>query len=713
MSLSKNRIPVNPKEKEKEEEMKKLRANMKKELDKKSLEVAELKDMILKLKVEKSTTDGKAQAILNMHSLRKEMKIADNFIKEVMKDNMMSYEIIKDMVKEEEKIPLKKDNILTRSEKYKLFRDDMLTKMNYNNCRCSTCTMNKSMSYGLHKSEMKDFVHNFNLTDKLFMGIHYNSLSTNMVVKNKEDKTKEIILRDNSTRDIKAHLKIYWRNEDSLVLQDIKFNDHMDCCQLVKIMDDYVKVSISSMLVVMAMREVTMDPVLEMEKNQLLIKENRGFCFIKMYCELMEASPMNSLACSMEDLTEHEEMALLTHYGDRDIYMMLKKGEPRDEDNHISTKDFEGGLKTKLYMMSTPMMRKMCFFSDPEEDYEVVQVEEDNIKKMEVNKGKERVEKFIAQSGGIDEIIKREDSKVDPNVDLTTEDLKELMNRLRLRTKSISTEESNMQEDTILEKYDLMISNKMFSGSLVGDFYLNIYKRRNSDKGFDNNKVTDSLESLLSPLFLEKSDLNIKYLMMANMSFDMFLACLYFMSDLKLMVERVYMSDLHKWQEYQTKSKKMFQERVYWELETKLDSIKMNRMWNQFLQSLKQSYLFKHRIFKRMFIDFKKRVIQFIFMTTYCKEISGNLNSFHVTKSEVEKAKLNAYEKKFMEDHQMIEDKMMTSIDTFQPTRGLMFIKMEENALEMDFLETNEIVKEVEGRLVDSSLENCFGLKSK
>lgn len=577
--VAKSMAEKKEKEKAQKEDLKKMRSEILKEMNEKDMEIKELKEKILKLKVEKNMMDSTAKGVMNMGIIREEIKIADTFIKSVMKDNMQNYELISKM--EEEDRNMVKKGKEDKKLKIKAFESDVLTKINFDNCKCATCIMNKNMVYSFLKRTDNSLVKNFNLTDKIFMSTHYDQSNLMLEVKNLDSKTKELVFKTRDRRSDLVRIKFFWRKEEFNKLNETKFNNHMEEAMEMVVNNTKMRISLSSYLVVKAMRETNGNPMEDLAKNKILMSEQRKFCFVEMFGQMMGKLPLNPSCTSMSDLIEEEEMALITNWGDREVFFKVHKGDMTSVNNHINIDYFEGSSTIKLYMLSTPMMRNINFFSDLTSEYHLVDINTD----------------------------------------------------LEMEADETETENTMSYGTSIKENYEKSMHKGVIKnyGKIHGDFYQEVFLKRNRDKGFEDKKIKMLSESNLANNFLQSFQMEPTILMLANLSYKEFLAVLFFCKDNNSIVELVYNLDLRKMVNCVNVNKTMFIEMMSNNDKENVDSEKFTRFWKSFLSSLPNSVMFGSDLYKRMFWDFKKRIFQYITMRSTMREDQGDKNSMKST----------------------------------------------------------------------------------
>lgn len=600
-----------------------IRKEVMNDLNKKDMEIKELKEQILSLKVEKSVMDNSSLSVLNMNFIREEIKVADKFIKEVMKENLDNYDLIAKM--EEENC---KTEVMDDAEKKKIvkrFEKDLLTRINFDNCGCNTCILNKGMLNSFLGKEKNMFVKNFNLTDRIYMASHYDSMNLKLEMRSVDRKAKELVFKNvNSEKDM-VRIKFFWRKESENKKIIVKFDNHMSTAMTLRNCDLNFRVSMSSYLVIKAMRETLVNPLMELEKIDKIKDIKEMSCFSKMFLDLMGKKPVNEMSVCMNDLIEEEEMELITNFGDTDVYYMIDQGSMTSTKNHISKVFFAKSNSIKLYMISTPLMRSTFFFAEDSDEF--VTVERDTM--LLVDQDEECTEQTNITSGSLSRGFFRS-----------------------IRKKSIK-----------------------FVGKICGDFYKSVFIKRNSDKGLDLVNLKNLLESNLADNFMQSFNLEPMMLALFNMSYEQFLSVLYFSSSLNKVVDMTLNKDLKLMVQCLTNSKNMFIEMLVDDKDLDLDQTTIRKEWSNFLKELPDSVMFSDDLFKRLFWEFKRRVYMHIIMSSIMRDNSGNMNSLANTQDWLRKKEENRYTNRYLERLKSVDSSKRTDITNFQPTAKIKDLK--------------------------------------
>jgi hypothetical protein len=624
-----------------ENEEKKIRRLSLEEMTKKDMEIKTLKESILKLKVEKNMLEAAEKKIINMNSIREEMKIADKFIKSVMQDNIVSYKIAQDLTKEDMKVH--KSSSEKKEISKKIFERDALSKINYDNCKCATCIMNKSLMGTFLNKDKEMISKTFSLSDRVMMSSHFDSNNLTMSVINQEQKLKEIVFKTRGEKKDLVRIKLLWKDDNKVNLVDVRFDNHKD--QFTFSEDMSLEYSLSAFLVVRAMRDWEYDPLKMLDKNRKFqdsSKENKA-CFRKMVAEIIRREVSNPFAVGITDLTTEEEMCFLTLGGDLDIFYKIDNKDMNSPLNHVSLKEFDESTKMKAYMLVTPILRNVCFFNDEEEDY----VEVD----FDLNLNEERMEEdnetLITSSSAVEDYYKK-----------------------------------NLYKKFI-RKF----------GHLIGDFYKNIFMKRNSDKGLDHLKLEVLLNSSLSSNFIDSSDLPVNYLYIANISYEMFLAILFFCKNSQAMVDFALNKDLSTMTQSINMARSMFYEMLYSEKSLEYCQKNASKAWVEFLKSLPKKIMFADDMYARLFWEFKRRVFYFLMMSKTMKDVSSDMNSMSSSSQvkETLKKEEDWITLHYMNFREMAMTDMIKNISNYQPTPTVRSInRIEPLGTEMLDLKTTE-----------------------
>jgi len=630
-----------------------IRDEVKKDLEKKDQRIKELEERVMELKVRKNMDANMVQSPINMNLIRQEMKIADKFIKTVMQTVLPNYTLMKEMEREDMKVVRKTK--ADKEAKVKEFQSRELDRINSQNCNCSTCVMNKSMSLVNMFKKNNVTSRSFLLSDKVIMAAHYDSLNMYMEVITENDKTRKISFKGVNNNKALVTINLAWRKDNIENMDDIKFNNHMEVSQSVSIAGEAHQVSISAFLVVKAMREMMADPLADLEKNKVMMENQEGSCFVKMYEELTKKVVSNITATKMSDLTEEEEMYMITHFGDMDIHIKVSDGDAMSKKNHISILPFNNSSKTKLYTISTPLLRMFNFFSDGEEEDEFVEVENHNM---------------------VDSLSK-----------ITKE----------LHMEESSEEDSEEMQIPAEKVYNKPVARMMFSrkGPIIGDFYKAGFKGRNMNKGIESGVLNEMARSELASSFLFKEDHQVPILAVMNMSFDVFLTVAFFSKSWMEFMDLILVKDIEKMRQAMTMSFTMFLDKFCMEISD--NKLAIARKYNNFLRTMSISPMFDNNTFKRAFWEYKRRFFTNLMMRAAASEEYKKYNT--------SKGKSNWYPdnwtgevcSEFVEwynkNHPAMELDNMSSIMEFQPGPKVREMKkmLSYKEPDMDIEETNEL----------------------
>jgi len=579
------------------------------EMKKNEATIKELQEKILKLKVNKEFHERSQISLMNMVYLREEMMAADKFIKSVLVDNLTNYDVFLKMEESKEKSKVSKTRILEK------FNNDALSKINFDNCKCMTCVMNKSMtSYSAAKKGLSLFS-NIKLTDRIFMMTHCDHSKIKMTVINKENKTKELIMKDLITGVEVATVKMIWRKEEDNTKVDIKFNMHPDNFFNVSNMDKTFRVSMSSFLVTKAMREVPNNHLEFLDKMEVLKTLDKPTCFANMFNGLMGHYPVDERATSINDLMEEEEMELLTNVGDNEVFFRIVEENNNNRENHISIEPFDNSIKIKVYMLSTPMMRNINFFAD-----------------MDM-----------------------------PAVDLSSMDL--------LENQEENTEVTFDFENNLLEKFfpSLKKEFNIHSGKLIGSFATRKFLDINSNKGINLDMLRELVESNLSNCLFSNPYPKPSHLFLYHIPYSTFLICCLFMNSNTEMWEMIYSSDLDYSFQVFSNLKNVFYDRLM--NEYKMNSEEVMKEWKNMNGTIENHMIFANKMYPRMFMEFKKKIFMTIMMWKVSKEQDFENNSMK-TRTDINKDK-DLIWKSFMFDEKMTMRKMMSYQPIFKVNNKL------------------------------------------
>jgi len=459
-----------------------IRKEVMEEMKSKEQEIKDLKDLVMRLKVQKNEVESIGVMNMNMSLVRKEISIADKFIKEVMKSNLPNYELISEMANDG-KVKKDKEEKERNLESFKRkIKDNHMTF----SCQCEACNMNKLWMKTRSFLNQSSFSSSFNLTDRVGMAAHYDSTDVNMEVTNEDEKTKKVTFRRKSNNISVVSLRFIWRKDAMVSVDSLKFNNHMEVATLEEVGNGHELVSMSAYLIVKAMRELPSNQLEELEKSKVLMdnKDKKETCFSSMIRELSNGKILCENATKMSDLREEDEMYLITNFSDRKVFFKVHNESKVSSKNHISTGSFEDCKQTSLVMLSTPLMRNVNFFNSNLEDM------------SEVNSPKS------TPTMSEDDESSREETMI-------------------------------MMEDKVKQyKEKLKALKYSIFGNLTGDFNISLFKSRNSKDSILPEIIDMCSKSKLAVNSLSKSGIPIHWLMVANMSYRSFLMIAFFARNL-------------------------------------------------------------------------------------------------------------------------------------------------------------------------------------
>jgi len=642
----------------------------------KDLEIRSLKEEILRLKVTMDSINKTQAAVINMSMMRDDMKVADRFIKMVLRDNVRDYEMVVSMEKEDNKVTLKKKTRNDYIREQEKFTTNVLDKMNSEGCGCGTCMMNKNMFMKYSSSRPCMAKKLVQLEGRLYLSYEFNYEFMYVEAKLEDKKTKIITFKDKKTKNDEVKLKFFYKYDQMSIQEDIDFDfeKHKMNGLVVVISDITFNISFSSFIVVKSMRESKKDFMGiedDMANKKEMVGEKDGFsCFQKWIMLLMPVNTeMEGVMC-IDDLNEDLEMYFLSYTGNQKSYIRVNEENKYDKINHIQSDKFDGGKEINNYELVMPMFRFVHFYSDNDED-----VLSNNPSDSEA------IYRATREFTSIDKKIKEGSSKVDDyleNLETTMTNEDSLLNMYSLFNCSISN-----QLDKVLGRSHDMFSKKVF-------------KDKNSNKGFDDETLNILFTSRTNHLFLDRyNSLDIKFLRLLVMPYKEFLCVLYYSRSTKTFFQTIFKEDMDKMYSRIKMIYRMFLEQ--YNIETLVDMTETEKAKNymEFLDFVKTFSMFDRDSIRRSFLEYKKRVLLYITMHEDAKEMD-----FEIASMSSNMTIMNSGKKEIVGFLKMKSDFVMDSkaaLERFQPQQ---YSKSEFNPdtlmlKEVDISLSNDLLKEI------------------
>jgi hypothetical protein len=563
----------------------KVRKEVYDEMKKKDLEIRDLKEALIKLKIKDRSNMSDLKRMMDLNLLRDEIKMADGFLKAVLKDSLINYEV-SDNTKEEKKDD---DKVSTVKKMVKEYQMSSIEKMNMANCQCSTCLMNKKAVFSFLKNSKKSLSKMFRLTDKVSSMVHFDGTKYCMDVNMESDKIQDIKVKKWMSLEEVVTIKFIWRRSEGKFKEDYNFGIHPSMFSCTFMGDLEFKSSVSSYLVVKGMREEMEASLSRVDSSIEMNFEMKDNCFTKFYEELTKMKLLDERANSICMLTEEEEMNLVTLYGRNEVFISVVDGELNNKKNHISSMPFLNSVKIMIYLLITPQFRRFKFYTS----------EEDNI--ME----------------GVKLVNEMDEDMMNPHWNLNTP------------TDEGEVTESNFEEkNKRMDKTFRRVLEKNY-GSVIGSFYETVFVRRNSSEEFNSFVVKEMFNSFMAEHFMQSFDLDFGILFLMNISFNQFLASMYLIGNYKSMCHYIYNEDLMILKNRLLESKyhfvanRLIMDNKY--LEKGQEWITSD--WVNFVKSINDNVFMDNDLMKRMFWDFKKRMFYYVSMHKVCWEENGQLSS--------------------------------------------------------------------------------------
>lgn len=386
-----------------EVDMRKMRDEMAKKEEEHLLKVKELKETILKMKVDAAGEMNRNLGVLFMGKMREEINKASDFLKIMMMDGIMNYEIARDLALENVKVP--KEDIMKKKISEKRFMNNSEDLLLTSNCGCSTCMMNKMSIFGKTKKANHKTEVGFNLSGKIAMGLHFDNKILSFQNINTSGRTKELVFHDirNSVRKEVLRIRFIFKKREIPNDYIINFNQHPE----LNFKGENTEMSMSSMIISKTLRMDHQSSYIDTKRVLLSQDKKENKCFINWFCETTGKMPYDEMAKSISDLTMEEEANLLTFWGEKEVYIHID--DSKEELNHISSTPFQNCTKIRVMFLSAPLLRFTSFFSDTWEevkaDYESIQDLETEVEntmlEMSSRLNSPNMYKYIAMKQGI------------------------------------------------------------------------------------------------------------------------------------------------------------------------------------------------------------------------------------------------------------------------------------------------------------------------
>jgi hypothetical protein len=275
--------------------------------------------------------------------------MAEDFIRAVMKDNLINY--VEEVVDDES------DNKAERNKKMVSFME----QLNGKNCGCTNCTINKGFFEKMEDKRNDKVVicKYMSLNRSTFFKIHFNPNKFKMENRVRLQNKKEVVMR--SLHSSKEDIKISFVMDKKVKNPDLSYNFARHTSTLMDTSDKNGQISLSAFMVVKAMRELKESVLDEVNRVNNLNPEELNNCFRVLFLKIMNKEVKSEFCFKIIDLEEEEEMEFLTKLSGMKLY--IKIDENNMKLNHIDLTYFEESKEVDSYIIFTPEFRGINFFN--------------------------------------------------------------------------------------------------------------------------------------------------------------------------------------------------------------------------------------------------------------------------------------------------------------------------------------------------------------
>jgi hypothetical protein len=363
-----------------------------KELEDTNAQLVDMRDELIKLRIEKDRVESKGENLLSLHLFKKEMEMADDYLRTLLKDNLVSYsEIVEDsypmLEHGSKKVKAQTMNHWFSSKDY---------------CACADCQFLKSVS----QTESKDgfnghVIHKeFLISKNVNVRISFSPRKFQYVNKVSEKNVKEIKLVDQKHSEGEVNIKFFMNKTHNSEHTNYDFS--LRKTMALTFQGTEYMTSFSAMIVVRALRELKTSSYnrrLMIFKNNSALKEC-GTCFTDFIKAMTGININRSMVTRICDLTEDEEVILLSTSSMEYIYIRMNDKMSMQSLNHISANEFEGCMKIRMYLLTTPTLREVDFYANSDTDS--LQFEDDMDYNQDLSDGEEFEELLVQNSTSSD-----------------------------------------------------------------------------------------------------------------------------------------------------------------------------------------------------------------------------------------------------------------------------------------------------------------------
>jgi len=332
-------------------------------LEKRNLEIKSLKEEVYILKSQVDENKCRVSNVKVLSVMLQDIKIADSFVKAVMKEEFLNFielsdQTIDEVIESKLKTPKK-----VKTRRHDSFNADF----NQKDCGCDKCMLNRNMrDTALAPFIRTDKRKEFMLTTKISVNMDFNSKEFNLLHDNSSKNEKKLVILNKKTNETVVKI-IFGEIKSKIFNKNSNFNfssNRIFPMDFTREGFDMMKmVSHSSVIVVQSMRALKEKSYTLFSKGEF--KTEKSGCFARMVTEVTGID--YNMACDkilcISDLMFEEEVHFLSCTEDKKVYIRMNSTEDIDYQNHISMSNFEGAVEMDLNLMVTPMFRDVLFFT--------------------------------------------------------------------------------------------------------------------------------------------------------------------------------------------------------------------------------------------------------------------------------------------------------------------------------------------------------------
>lgn len=636
--------------------------DVQKSIREKDYKIKELKEEVLKLKVRIQDDSNMAMSISNMEVLRQDFRMADDFVRAIIKDNISNYDIIIQMEEEVKK------NKTTNTHKMVPIKNQQSDIINNDTCKCSSCIMQKSMSKTMFSNSTSWFNKIIQISHNVFMQMSFDCSEYQISSAMDSENVKKMELFSKKSNRKKMSLEFYQKQKELNTHYDFSMHNNLNLGIQVNINEENYMVSYSSFMVVKAMRETWENPLnsLVLRNKMQNMDELRLKCFSIMLKVITDGMIYRDDIYSINDLHDEEEMLLLTNFGNKVVYVFFDEKENMNMDNHISSSKFNNSVEIQVYKLVTPLLRSVCFFAefmidepievpDNESDFDIISVLNENPKLDEEHKDKNIWgEKKILSDKDTDSVSSRNKSIAD----------------------DVNDDHDDFEEISEIYDHNMTKVLKKNNGVITNPFFIEAFMKKNTNKGIDNAMLSKLTASTLAFNFIDGiNHPDIKALHLFSMKETYFRALLVFHRNTRDFTSSVYEDSFELWWQKSTMLTKMFYEHYIKKFNLESLENTQEMLFTNFLEDMWSELHIDDKFLSRLFLDFKSRINMYIKMRTEAVDIdytlNGSMSSMMYSESSTENKSSTFMNFLTIRDNMMNDN--MKVISKFQPTKDLKF----------------------------------------